>query len=156
MYSTVCVSGKSDAIMTRAHVRENVIRRSSYSVQVMSHASSLETDSLNLLCGNRWVFMLPLISLLLTHFVIASLTLGSSPSSARLVIMAEPLPVPKQLATQLAKCKSIRDSNYYKSRDKSPEVRKRNLRIFRRFVILYFCHLTSPSFLSTGNQSSQG
>jgi hypothetical protein len=117
------VSGKSDAIMTRAHVRENVIsiRRSSYSVQVMSHASSLETDSLNLLCGNGCSCC---HSLLLTHFVIASLTLGSSPSSARLVIMAEPLPVPKQLATQLAKCKSIRDSNYYKSRDKSPEVRK--------------------------------
>lgn len=36
--------------------------------------------------------------------------------------MAEPLAVPTQLQAQLAKCNSIRDSNYYKSREKTPEV----------------------------------
>eukprot|EP00542_Grammatophora_oceanica_P021854 CAMPEP_0194026554 /NCGR_PEP_ID=MMETSP0009_2-20130614/857_1 /TAXON_ID=210454 /ORGANISM="Grammatophora oceanica, Strain CCMP 410" /LENGTH=52 /DNA_ID=CAMNT_0038665303 /DNA_START=83 /DNA_END=241 /DNA_ORIENTATION=- len=34
--------------------------------------------------------------------------------------MGEPLPVPAQLKTQLDKCKSIRDENYHKSREKTP------------------------------------
>ena len=30
------------------------------------------------------------------------------------------LPIPAQLKTQMDKCKSIRQSNYYKSREKTP------------------------------------
>jgi hypothetical protein len=38
--------------------------------------------------------------------------------------MKNPLPIPDQLEKQLAKCKSIRDADsYYKSRDKTPQVR---------------------------------
>eukprot|EP00521_Asterionellopsis_glacialis_P005221 CAMPEP_0195266800 /NCGR_PEP_ID=MMETSP0706-20130129/12226_1 /TAXON_ID=33640 /ORGANISM="Asterionellopsis glacialis, Strain CCMP134" /LENGTH=54 /DNA_ID=CAMNT_0040321461 /DNA_START=119 /DNA_END=283 /DNA_ORIENTATION=+ len=31
------------------------------------------------------------------------------------------LPVPEQLAKQLAKCKTVRKPTYYKSREKTPE-----------------------------------
>lgn len=33
------------------------------------------------------------------------------------------LPVPKQLETQLGKCKTVRSPTYYKSREKTPAVR---------------------------------
>eukprot|EP00544_Gedaniella_sp_CCMP2646_P001856 CAMPEP_0202508566 /NCGR_PEP_ID=MMETSP1361-20130828/52318_1 /ASSEMBLY_ACC=CAM_ASM_000849 /TAXON_ID=210615 /ORGANISM="Staurosira complex sp., Strain CCMP2646" /LENGTH=54 /DNA_ID=CAMNT_0049142747 /DNA_START=28 /DNA_END=192 /DNA_ORIENTATION=+ len=33
----------------------------------------------------------------------------------------DPLPVPAQLQTQLAKCKSVRKPDYHKSREKTPE-----------------------------------
>ena len=33
------------------------------------------------------------------------------------------LPVPAQLAAQLVKCNAVRESDYYKSREKSLEVR---------------------------------
>jgi hypothetical protein len=41
-----------------------------------------------------------------------------------LITMADldPLPVPAQLQTQLAKCKSVRKPDYHKSREKTPEV----------------------------------
>jgi len=34
----------------------------------------------------------------------------------------DPLPVPAQLETQLGKCKTVRPSTYYKSRERSKEV----------------------------------
>jgi hypothetical protein len=38
--------------------------------------------------------------------------------------MVDPLPVPAQLEAQLAKCKSVRDSEFHKSREKTPQVKK--------------------------------
>jgi hypothetical protein len=35
----------------------------------------------------------------------------------------DPLPVPSQLETQLGKCKTVRSSDFYKSREKTPAVR---------------------------------
>lgn len=34
----------------------------------------------------------------------------------------DPLPVPPQLEKQLEKCKTVRSSDYYKPRTKTPEV----------------------------------
>lgn len=39
-------------------------------------------------------------------------------------IMADELPVPAQLQTQLGKCKTVRSSDYYKPRTKTPQARK--------------------------------
>jgi hypothetical protein len=41
--------------------------------------------------------------------------------------MAEPLAFPKQLQTQLAKCKSVLEPDFYKSREKTPAVRQTTL-----------------------------
>jgi hypothetical protein len=82
-----------------------------------------------------------------------------------LVTMAEPLAVPKQLQLQLAKCKSIREPDYYKSREKTPAVRKTTLELQEKQVVMFsslymlslFSYLAFPFFLlPIGNKSVKG
>ncbi|KAL3801079.1 hypothetical protein HJC23_002372 [Cyclotella cryptica] len=59
--------------------------------------------------------------------------------------MKDPLPVPDQLEKQLSKCKSIRDADsYYKSREKTPQVRS-----FRCWDIAMFVLGTALTIVSS-------
>jgi len=93
----------------------------------------------------------------------AMTSLQTPPPSIASSTMAdqEPLAVPKQLQTQLAKCKSVRQPDYHKSRDKTPEVRSGSddaaLALARGHCRAAKCFLTTILllffFYFTGNQS---
>jgi len=50
------------------------------------------------------------------------------------------LPVPAQLEAQLGKCKTVRASDYYKSRSKTPAVSYGRKAVFQRYTVLQGLH----------------